>query len=62
MRSEQVHRALIQIPNRFNLCGTLSRATRTLHVMQTRTEDTMSTVLNGIGDGKYGTVLISPAK
>lgn len=58
MRSEKVHSAIHQIPNRFNLCGTLSRATRELHVSQQRTEDTMNMVLEGIGDGRFKSTLV----
>ena len=58
MRSERVHTAIEQIPNRFNLCGTLSRATRKLHVNQQRTEDTMNSVLEGIGNGTYKSSLV----
>lgn len=60
MRSERVHTAIVQIPNRFNLCGTLSRATRKLHLAQTRTEDTMNIVLEGIGNGTYKSLLVEP--
>jgi hypothetical protein len=31
MRSAQVHRALIQIPNRYALCQTISASARLLH-------------------------------
>jgi len=58
MRSQQVHTAITQIPNRFALCGTLSRATRKLHVSQSRTEDTMNSVLEGIGEGRYKSSLV----
>lgn len=58
MRSQQVHTAIIQIPNRFNLCGTLSRGTRELHANQQRTEDTMNMVLQGIGDGRFKSSLV----
>jgi|GEM_PF-1702468 len=57
MRSEQVYRALVNIPNRFSLCQTTARATRRLHVLSTRTEDTTNLALDGISAGKYVDVL-----
>ncbi|WP_263411247.1 hypothetical protein [Terriglobus tenax] len=57
MRSEQVYRALNQIPNRFRLCQATARATKHMHIPATRTEDTMNTVLGDISEGKYGKVI-----
>lgn len=57
MRSEQVHKAIVQVPNRFRLCGAISRATRLLHVAQSRTEDTMGLAITEIASGKFQTEL-----
>jgi len=60
MRSEQVYRALVNIPNRFSLCQTTARATRRLHVLSTRTEDTTNMALDGISSGKFVDVVPLP--
>lgn len=45
MRSEQVHLALNRVPNRFTLCQLTAKATKRLHVPQTRTEETINRAL-----------------
>jgi len=60
MRSERVYRALDTIPNRFSLCQTTARATRRLHILSTRTQDTVNAVLEEISGGKFVDVIPPP--
>ncbi len=53
MRSSQVYRALDFVPNRFTLCQTISQSARLIHINGSPFEGTVSTVLNGIGDGSF---------
>ena len=56
MRSEHVYLALTRMPNRFRLCQATARVTRVVHMPQTRTEDTVNSVLLDISKGKHGNV------
>jgi hypothetical protein len=49
MRSHDVYKALIKVPNRFALCQTTSKGARLLHAAQSRPEDTISRVLENLG-------------
>lgn len=48
MRSQQVYRALIHVPNRFALCRVTSIALKKLHRSRTRPEDTINEILRDI--------------
>ena len=56
MRSEQVYLALTRIPNRFRLCQATARVARVVHLPQTRTEDTVNSVLLDISKGMHNNV------
>jgi hypothetical protein len=45
LRSSLVYAASKEIPNRFQLCQTISKATRKLHLASTPTENTINRVL-----------------
>ena len=48
MRSTLVYAASREIPNRYQLCQTASKATRRLHIPSTPTEVTINRVLQDI--------------
>ena len=48
MRSSLVYAASKEIPNRFQLCQTISKAARVLHVDNNPTESTINRVLQNI--------------
>lgn len=45
MRSNQVHRALLQVPNRYALCQTISRSARLLHKTGNPIDTSLNTAL-----------------
>ena len=53
MRSELVYKAGLRIENRFLLASTVMRAVQKLHVSSRRTEDTLNTIFEGVGEGSY---------
>lgn len=53
MRSQLVHSAGIQVPNRFLLTTIAMHAVRALHINSSRTEDTANQVLGEISKGRY---------
>jgi hypothetical protein len=54
MRSELVYAASSKLRNRYQLCQTVARATRKLHIPSTPTASTINKSLNGIASGAYG--------
>ncbi len=52
MRSGLVFEAGIKVKNRFLLASTVMRATKKLHIAQTRTEDTVNMVFMEVAKGK----------
>ena len=48
MRSSLVYAASREIPNRFQLCQTISKAARVLHLNNSPTESTINRVLQNI--------------
>lgn len=48
MRSSLVYSASKEIPNRFQLCQTISKAARVLHLANNPTESTINRVLQNI--------------
>ncbi len=54
MRSELVYAASAKLRNRYQLCQTVARATRKLHIPSTPTANTINKSLNGIASGAYG--------
>ena len=48
MRSSLVYAASKEIPNRFQLCQTISKAARVLHLNNSPTESTINRVLQNI--------------
>jgi hypothetical protein len=53
VRSQLVYEAGQQIKNRFLLATTAMQATRKLHIISTRTEDTLNRVLAEVAKGGY---------
>jgi hypothetical protein len=54
MRSDLVYAASTKLRNRYQLCQTVARATRKLHIPSTPTASTINKSLNGIASGAYG--------
>ena len=52
MRSELVYAAGLQIENRFLLACTAMQAVRKLHVVATRTEDTINRIFTEVANGQ----------
>ena len=52
MRSEIVYAAGLQIENRFLLACTAMKAVRKLHVVATRTEDTINQIFTEVANGR----------
>lgn len=48
MRSDQIHRALAQGINRFEVCSLVSKGVRRTHKLGLRFEDSINSVLNTI--------------
>jgi len=52
MRSNQIHRALAQGVNRFEVCQLVSKGVRATHVLGSRFEDTINQTLDYLGTHK----------
>ena len=52
MRSNQIHRALAQGINRFEVCQLVSKGVRATHVVGSRFEDTINQTLDYLGNHK----------
>jgi hypothetical protein len=52
MRSNQIHRALAQGINRFEVCQLVSKGVRATHVVGSRFEDTINSTLEYLGNHK----------
>jgi hypothetical protein len=55
MRSDRIHRALVNIPNRFMLCRLVSVATRKYHDPGRRVQDVINDVIGWFADGEFAT-------
>ena len=55
MRSDRIHRALVNIPNRFMLCRLVSVATRKYHDPGRRGQDVINDVIGWFADGEFAT-------
>ena len=55
MRSDRIHRALVNIPNRFMLCRLVSVATRKYHDPGGRVQDVINDVIGWFADGEFAT-------
>lgn len=49
MRSNQIHRALAQGINRFEVCQLVSKGVRATHIVGSRFEDTINSTLDYLG-------------
>lgn len=49
MRSDQIHRALAQGMNRFEMCRLVSKGVRVVHLTGSRFEDSINHVLQFLG-------------
>ena len=52
MRSEAIFRAKETIENKYQLCQTVSKTTRMLHVSNRNTQETISSAFTAIADSK----------
>ncbi len=52
MRSNQIHRALAQGINRFEVCQLVSKGVRATHILGSRFEDTINSTLEYLGNHK----------
>ena len=55
MRSGRIHRALVNIPNRFMLCRLVSLATRKYHDPDRRVQDVINDVIGWFADAEFAT-------
>ncbi len=55
MRSDRIHRAVVNIPNRFMLCRLVSVATRKFHGPDRRVQDVINDVIGGFADAEFAT-------
>ena len=55
MRSDRIHRALVNIPNRFMLCRLVSVATRKYHDPDRRVQDVINDVIGWFADTEFAT-------
>jgi hypothetical protein len=55
MRSDRIHRALVNIPNRFMLCRLISVATRKYHAPVGRVQDVINDVIVRFADAEFAT-------
>ena len=55
MRSDRIHRALVNIPNRFVLCRLVSVATRKFHDPDRRLQDVINGVIGQFADAEFAT-------
>jgi hypothetical protein len=53
MRSDRIHKALVNIPNRFMLCGLVSVATRKYHDPGRRVQDVINDVIGWFADAEF---------
>lgn len=56
MRSEAIFRAAETIANRYQLCQTASKTTRTLHIPSRTTQETINSAFETIADSKESPV------
>lgn len=52
MLSDQIHRALAQGHNRFEVCRMTAKGVKVMHKPGARFEDTIGMALTGLGDGR----------
>ena len=55
MRSDRIHKALANIPNRFVLCRLVSVATRKYHDPDMRVQDVINDVIGRFADTEFAT-------
>jgi hypothetical protein len=55
MRSDRIHRALVNIPNRFMLCRLVAVATRKYHDPGRRVQDVINDVIGWFADAEFAT-------
>ena len=55
MRSDRIHKALVNIQNRFMLCRLVSVATRKYHDPDRRVQDVISDVIGWFADAEFAT-------
>lgn len=60
MRSDQVHRALAQNLNRYEICQLASKGVRATHKLGSRFEDTINNALEYLGKRQPGPQSILP--
>ena len=61
MRSAQVHRALLQIPNRYALCQTISASARLLHKTGDPIDGSLNMALEVLSKGNEPVIDPAPA-
>jgi len=61
MRSNQIHRALAQGINRFEVCQLVSKGVRATHIVGARFEDTINSTLEYLGTHKSDNQAMHPA-
>ena len=61
MRSDQIHRALAQGMNRFEMCQLVSKGVRATHKLGSRFEDTINDALDFLGKHKSDAKSMHPA-
>jgi len=61
MRSNQVHRALAQGINRFEVCQLVSKGVRATHIVGSRFEDTINSTLECLGNHNSDDRALNPA-
>lgn len=62
MRSEQIHRALAQGMNRFEVCRLVSKGVKAAHKTGSRFEDSINDVLQYLGTHETSHEQMHPAK
>ena len=55
MRSDRIHKALVNIQNRFMLCRLVSVATRKFHDPDMRVQDIINDVIGRFADTEFAT-------
>ena len=55
MRSDRIHKALVNIQNRFMLCRLVSVATRKYHDPDMRVQDVINDVIGWFADAEFAT-------
>jgi hypothetical protein len=55
MRSDRIHRALVNIPNRFMLCRLVPVATRKYHDPDRQVQDVINDVIGWFADAEFTT-------